>query len=263
MPKNVTRTGSPNTAAADAAAKNRRRLQERDGKGQDHRRRRRQAHPPGARGQAHRVGGQRASRPTPSATPPASSPTPRRRSTPSSPARWARSRSSIPAPRATPGSIKDPAVLKGDTDKLEQQDVKGGKLFSGGVNGKDPQQNYIGDCYLIAVDERGGARGPQGHLLRVQAERRRHVHRPHLPRRTAPRYVPRSSRSTATCPRNDWHGAAYASDTTEGALARAAREGLRHPRRQLRQDRGRRPWRRDVGHHRQARRPTSICAARA
>ena len=50
-----------------------------------------------------------------------------------------------------PGGDKDPAVLKADTDRLEQELVKGGELFKNGISGTDPEQNYIGDCYLMAA----------------------------------------------------------------------------------------------------------------
>ena len=52
--------------------------------------------------------------------------------------------------RPDPIGVHDPAVLPADKDKLEQQTVKGGKLFVDGVKGTDPRQNYIGDCYLAS-----------------------------------------------------------------------------------------------------------------
>jgi hypothetical protein len=55
-----------------------------------------------------------------------------------------------PGPKPNPGGLADPAVLKGDKDKLEQQAIAGGELFRNGVGGEDADQDYIGDCYLIA-----------------------------------------------------------------------------------------------------------------
>jgi hypothetical protein len=46
---------------------------------------------------------------------------------------------------------RDPKVLKSDLKRLQQEIVKGGSLFRHGVNGKDPEQNYIGDCYLVGA----------------------------------------------------------------------------------------------------------------
>jgi hypothetical protein len=54
-------------------------------------------------------------------------------------------------PRGQVGPLKDPAVLKADKQRLEQQAVKGGQLFRHGIRGTDPEQNYIGDCYLMAA----------------------------------------------------------------------------------------------------------------
>jgi hypothetical protein len=54
-------------------------------------------------------------------------------------------------PKGQVGPLRDPAVLKADKQRLEQQVVKGGQLFRHGVSGSDPEQNYIGDCYLMAA----------------------------------------------------------------------------------------------------------------
>src|SRR5581483_6381551 len=56
-----------------------------------------------------------------------------------------------PGPREDPGPLKDPAVLKADKKRLEEELVKGGTLFKHGVSGDDPEQNYIGDCYLVGA----------------------------------------------------------------------------------------------------------------
>ena len=53
--------------------------------------------------------------------------------------------------RPDPIGVHDPAVLPADQDRLEQEVVKGGQLFRNGVKGTDPEQNYIGDCYLMAA----------------------------------------------------------------------------------------------------------------
>jgi hypothetical protein len=56
-----------------------------------------------------------------------------------------------PGPREQVGPLKDPPVLKADKNRLEQLMVKGGTLFRNGISGKDPEQNYIGDCYLMGA----------------------------------------------------------------------------------------------------------------
>jgi hypothetical protein len=53
--------------------------------------------------------------------------------------------------RPDPIGVHDPAVLPADKDKLEEQVIPGGQLFTNGVSGQDPMQNYIGDCYLMAA----------------------------------------------------------------------------------------------------------------
>jgi len=54
-------------------------------------------------------------------------------------------------PRPNPGGLLDPAVLPTDIDRLEQQMVKNGELFRNGISAKDPEQLYLGDCYLLAA----------------------------------------------------------------------------------------------------------------
>ena len=54
-------------------------------------------------------------------------------------------------PRPNPGGLADPTVLPADIDRVEQQLVKNGELFRNGISAKDPEQLYVGDCYLMAA----------------------------------------------------------------------------------------------------------------
>ena len=117
-----------------------------------------------------------------------------------------------PGSKGDPGPIKDPAVLKGDTDKLEQQDVKGGKLFIGGVSGKDPQQNYIGDCYLIASMSAVARENPQA-INDAFKQNADGTYTVRIFKKDGSKYVPQEFKIDGDLPRNDWQGAAYASDT--------------------------------------------------
>jgi len=73
-------------------------------------------------------------------------------------------------PHPDPIDGDDPGVLEADRKRLEQQIVKGGQLFRHGVDGKDPEQNYIGGLLPRRRNERGGALDSEGDRERVQAQ---------------------------------------------------------------------------------------------
>ncbi len=54
-------------------------------------------------------------------------------------------------PRPNPGGLPDPSVLPADIDRLQQEMIRDGELFRNGVTAKDPEQLYLGDCFLMAA----------------------------------------------------------------------------------------------------------------
>ncbi len=54
-------------------------------------------------------------------------------------------------PRPNPGGLPDPTPAAADIDRLEQEMVKNAELFRNGISAKDPEQLYLGDCFLVAA----------------------------------------------------------------------------------------------------------------
>jgi hypothetical protein len=112
-------------------------------------------------------------------------------------------------PNEDKGKLKDPAVLKADKDKLEQELVKGGKLFKNGVKGTDPEQNYIGDCYLMAAMSSVAKASPDV-IKNAFKQNRDGTFTVRLWDRKGRKLVPHDVRIDLDLPRNGWNGYNYA-----------------------------------------------------
>lgn len=111
-----------------------------------------------------------------------------------------------PGPRPNPGGLKDPAVIKADQDRLEQQVIAHAELFRNGVSEKDPEQLYIGDCYLLASMSAVAHAHPEiiEHAFKSLGNGKYEVtlYDGHL--------KPTTVTIDHDLPRNDWYGAYYA-----------------------------------------------------
>jgi hypothetical protein len=108
-----------------------------------------------------------------------------------------------------PGPLKNPAVLKGDLKKVQPELIEGGELFRNGVSGKDPEQNYIGDCYLMAAMSSVANSSPEAIAKMFKAEKDG-TYTVTLFDRKGGKLVPHPVRVDADLPRNGWYGYVYA-----------------------------------------------------
>ena len=114
-----------------------------------------------------------------------------------------------PGPHVDPGPIKDPAVLKADKGKLAEVVVEGGEIFKNGITGKDPEQNYIGDCYLIASMSAIAKQSPQT-IEKAFKKNSDGTYTVTLYDKKGSHFVPHPVTIDASLPQNDWYGFNYA-----------------------------------------------------
>ena len=107
------------------------------------------------------------------------------------------------------GPAKEPAVVKIDQKRLEWESVPGGKLFTHPPLGNDVEQNYIGDCYLMAAMSAVAKADPKD-IEKAFTQNDDGTFTVHLFAHEGGKLVPRDVVIDAELPRNGWYGYYYA-----------------------------------------------------
>jgi hypothetical protein len=116
-----------------------------------------------------------------------------------------------------PLGVRDPAVLKGDVNKLRQTVIKGGELVKNGVSGTDVMQKYLADCYLIAAMSSVAKVNPEL-IEKAFTKRTDGTYDVTLYEQKGAKWVPVKVRIDADLPHNDWLHLNYASGRDEQEL---------------------------------------------
>ena len=111
---------------------------------------------------------------------------------------------SVPPP---PG--KEPAVVAADAKKLGWETVPEGKLFIDHPSGNDVEQNYLGDCYLMAAASAVAHMSPKD-IEKMFTKKPDGTYDVRLWSNDGGKLVARDINIDASLPRNGWYGYNYA-----------------------------------------------------
>lgn len=108
-----------------------------------------------------------------------------------------------------PRPLHDPAVVPADRKRLEEELVPGGELFRHGPSGDDVEQNYLGDCYLMAAMSAVARANPRA-IEDAFKKNPDGTYSVRLFERHGGQLVPKEITIDADLPRNGWYGYYYA-----------------------------------------------------
>jgi len=109
------------------------------------------------------------------------------------------------------GPLKDPAVVPADSKRLGWETVPDGKLFIKGPSGSDVEQNYLGDCYLMAAASAVAHSAPKD-IEKMFTRKSDGTYDVRLYSNDGGKLVAHTINIDAELPRNGWYGYYYAGD---------------------------------------------------